>query len=161
MQNTLLAVILLTLQFVAQAADRTPPAHSKAFDTTAEIALQAMMLRAQELKIQGVGVISYIPGDTTRSWSSKMVVVGKMINEPGNGNNGANLLAIAYTKACEMAQTLKNSGHAGRPVMTGETGWEGGRIRKVTGGYLIAAFSGGPSEDDLKVAQAGLDAFAE
>ncbi|MGA1236902.1 MAG: hypothetical protein ACO34E_08550 [Limisphaerales bacterium] len=161
MQRILLTVLLASFQLLAHAADRIAPARSNAFDSTANSALRAMTLRAQELKIQGVAVIAYIPGSTTQSWSSKMTVVGKMINEPSDGNNGANLLAIAYTKACEMAETLKNSGHAGRPVMTGETGWEGGRIRQVKDGYLIAAFSGGPSEEDLKVAQAGLDAFSD
>ena len=56
-----------------------------------------------------------------------------------------------------MAETLKNSGSAGRPPMTGETGWQGGLIKKGQAGYLIAAFSGGPSESDLKVSQAGLE----
>src|ERR1019366_6746469 len=73
---------------------------------------------------------------------------------------GANLLAIAYSKAAEMAETLKDSGNAGRPPMTGETGWQGGLIKRGKTGYLIAAFSGGPSESDLKVSQAGLEEVA-
>ena len=73
----------------------------------------------------------------------------------------ANLLAIAYSKAAEMAETLKDSGRADRPPMTGETGWQGGVIQKVKTGYLIAAFSGGPSEADVQVSRAGLAAFAD
>lgn len=130
------------------------------FDQVADIALAAMTQRAGELKIQGVAVVACIEGDTTKSWSSKMVVVGKLRNEPNGNNAGANLLAIAYSKAAEMADTLKDSGNAGRPPMTGETGWQGGLIRKGKTGYLIAAFSGGPSEADLKVSQAGLEVLA-
>jgi hypothetical protein len=89
-----------------------------------------------------------------------MVVVGAMKDAPTEKNHGANLLGIAYSKASEMAETLKDSGNAGRPPMTGETGWQGGLIKKGKTGYLIAAFSGGPSESDLKVSQAGLDVLA-
>jgi len=84
-----------------------------------------------------------------------------MKDAPTEKNHGANLLAIAYSKAAEMAETLKASGNAGRPPMTGETGWQGGLIKKGRTGYLIAAFSGGPSESDLKVSQAGLEVLAE
>jgi hypothetical protein len=83
-----------------------------------------------------------------------------MKDAPTEKNQGANLLAIAYSKAAEMAETLKDSGSAGRPPMTGETGWQGGLIKKGKSGYLIAAFGGGPSESDLKVSQAGLEVLA-
>jgi len=49
--------------------------------------------------------------------------------------------------------------------MTGEFGWQGGLILKgglVPGGKSgtwITAFSGGPSEDDVKVSWAGVDAL--
>ncbi len=118
------------------------------------------MVRAQET-IHGAAVVAYIEGEATKSWSSKMVVVGSMKEAPTEKSRGANLLAIAYSKAAEMAETLKDSGSAGRPPMTGETGWQGGLIRKGRTGYLIAAFSGGPSELDLKVSQAGLAVLAE
>jgi len=130
------------------------------FQRVADQALQAMSKRAEDLRIQGVAVVAYIPEDTPRSWSSKMIVVGKMKNPPAGDNRGANLLAIAYTKAAEMAETLKDSGTTGRPPMTGETGWQGGLIRKVRQGYVLAAFSGGPSEADVKVSRAGLEVLA-
>jgi hypothetical protein len=60
-----------------------------------------------------------------------------------------------------MAETLKDSGQAGRPPMTGENGWQGGLIQKCKSGYVIAAFSGGPSESDVKVSRAGLDALGD
>jgi hypothetical protein len=134
---------------------------SPAFEQWADAALRAMTQRAEELQIQGVAVVAFIEGDVTRSWSSKMAVVGTMRNAPTEKNRGANLLAIAYSKAAEMADTFKDSGNAGRPPMTGETGWQGGLIKKGKTGYLIAAFSGGPSEADVKVSRAGLDALAD
>ena len=131
-------------------------APAQTFEALADTALAAMTKQAEELKVKGAAIVAYIEGDSTKSWSSKMVVVGSMKNAPTEKDKGANLLAIAYSKAAEMAETLKDSGHAGRPPMTGETGWEGGVIKKCKTGYLIAAFSGGPSEADVKVSQAGL-----
>ena len=133
---------------------------AQGFDELADRALRAMTKRAEELQIKGVAVVAYIPGDTVTAWSSKMTVVGALKHAPSEKNRGANLLAIAYTKAAEMAETLKNTGSAGRPPMTGETGWQGGLIRKGKAGYLIAAFSGGPSEADVKVSSAGLEVLS-
>lgn len=132
----------------------------KGFNELADTALLVMTKRAEELHIQGVAVVAFIEGDRVQSWSSKMAVVGALKNPASEKNRGANLLAIAYSKAAEMAETLKDSGSAGRPPMTGETGWQGGLIRKCKTGYLIATFSGGPSDADVKVSQAGLDALA-
>jgi hypothetical protein len=154
-------ILLLAVSVFAQSAP--PPVDlkpGKIFDELADSALMAMTKKAEELKIKGAAVVAYIEGDTTKSWSSKMVVVGAMKDAPTEKNHGANLLAIAYSKAAEMAETLKDSGSAGRPPMTGETGWQGGLIKKGRTGYLIAAFSGGPSESDLKVSQAGLEVLA-
>jgi hypothetical protein len=127
----LFLILLLALLSVAQSTP--PPAGTKPgkiFDDLADTALIAMTKRAEELKIKGVAVVALIEGDATKSWASKMVVVGSMKNVPTEKNSGATLLAIAYAKACEMAETLKDSGNAGRPPMTGETGWQGGLIRK-------------------------------
>jgi hypothetical protein len=159
--SQLAAMVLLTglTAFAQPAASSSQP--GKVFNDVADSALQAMTKRAEELKVKGAAVIAYVEGDATKGWTSKMVVVGSMRNAPSDKNPGSNLLAIAYSKASEMAETLKDSGHAGRKPMTGETGWEGGLIRKCKTGYLIAAFSGGPSEADVKVSQAGLDALAD
>ncbi len=156
-------LFLFALSAIAQSTTplSTTPGPSKGFDEVADSALASMTKRAQELKIHGAAVVAFIEGDVTQSWSSKMVVVGSMKDPPAEKSHGNNLLAIAYAKAAEMAETLKDSGHAGRPPMTGETGWQGGLIKKGKTGYLIAAFSGGPSESDLKVSQAGLEVLAE
>ena len=100
--------------------------------------------------------MAYFEGDRVTAWSSKMLVVGLMKNEPTEGKVGSNLLGIAYTKAAEMADTLKDSGSGVRPPMTGEYGWQGGVIAKAKNGWAIAAFSGGKSEDDVEVSKAGV-----
>jgi hypothetical protein len=131
---------------------------ARSFQEVADEALLAMKNRAEELHIQGVAVVAYFTGDSIAAWSSKMVVVGSMKKMPSqNDKDGANLLAIAYSKASEMADTLKDSGSGVRPPMTGEFGWQGGVVAKGQTGYLIATFSGGPSEDDVKVSRAGLE----
>ena len=116
-----------------------------------------MRSQAEALHIGGVAVVAYSAGDTLYSWTSRMVVVGHMLELPtATRAKGNNLLAIAYAKAAEMAATLKDSGKLDRPVMTGEFGWEGGVVMKGKTGILIAAFSGGRSQDDVSTSKAGL-----
>jgi len=132
------------------------PANAKKIDALATAALEAMKQKAAELNIQGVAVVSYAEGDSVQKWSSKMAVVGHM-TDPKASANGNNLLGIAYAKSAEMARTLKDSGTAGGAPMTGEFGWQGGVILKTSSGYVIVAFSGGKSEDDVQVSKAGLE----
>lgn len=127
-----------------------------AFDATADMALKAMKSRADELHVSGVAVVAYAQGDSVSSWSSKMQVVGGMTQAPSAKDKGANLLGIAYAKAAEMAATLRDSGSGVRPPLTGEFGWQGGVVAKGRTGILIAAFSGGRSEDDVSISKAGL-----
>jgi hypothetical protein len=133
----------------------------KDFGVLADKALLAMKKRAEALKINGVAVVACSQGGTVKSWSSKMLVVGNLTARPSRKNpTGSNFLAIAYAKAAEMATTQKNSGSQVRPPMIGETGWKGGVVTRGKTGLLIAAFSGGPSEDDVKVSRAGLKILA-
>jgi hypothetical protein len=130
------------------------------FDGLANSALAAMRKRAEELGIGGVAIVAYFEGDKIQSWSSKMLVIGRMRDEPSQTDKGANLIGIAYAKAVEMADTLKDSGSQVRLPMTGEFGWKGGVIVRGKNGYLIAAFSGGKSEDDVKISRAGVEQLA-
>jgi hypothetical protein len=131
------------------------PPNAKKLDALETQALAVMQEKAAALNIQGVAVVSFAPGDKVAAWSSKMEVVGRM-TDPKASANGNNLLGIAYAKSAEMADTLQNSGTVKRPPMTGEFGWQGGAIAEAAGGHIIVAFSGGKSEDDLQVSQAGL-----
>jgi hypothetical protein len=140
----------------AGAASAPKPANAKKFDALATQALETMKQKAAELNIQGVAVVNYAPGDSVEGWTSKMAVVGRMIDLKASAN-GNNLLGIAYSKSAEMANTLQNSGTAKRPPMTGEFGWQGGVIEQVKNGHIIVAFSGGKSEEDVQVSKAGLE----
>ncbi len=150
-----------TVSFRVDLAEMDPAflkgaAVTNSFDPAAEQALAAMRKRADELHITGVAVVSYFTGDTIQGWTSRMSVVGRMKDAATWKDKGNNLIGIAYGKAAEMADTLRNSGSGVRPPMTGEFGWTGGVIAHGKSGYLIAAFSGGKSEDDVQVSQAGV-----
>jgi len=133
------------------------PPRLNPFDSLADSALLAMRKRAEELGVGGVAVVAYFEGDKIQSWNSKILVIGRMRDDPSQTDKGANLIGIAYAKAVEMADTLKDSGSQVRPPMTGEFGWKGGVIVRGKNGYLIAAFSGGKSEDDVKISKAGVE----
>jgi hypothetical protein len=141
----------------AMATNPPKAVNAKKFDALATAALEAMKQKAAELKIGGVAVVNYAPGDAVQSWSSKMAVMGRMKDVPTDTSKGNNLLGIAYAKSAEMADTLVNSGTAKRPPMTGEFGWQGGVVERVKSGYAIVSFSGGKSEDDVQVSKAGLE----
>ncbi len=140
----------------AWAAKPASPINAKKLDALESQAIEAMKRKAAELNIQGVAVVSFAPGDSIQAWTSKMAVVGRL-TDPKASANGNNLLGIAYAKSAEMASTLQDSGTAKRPPMTGEFGWQGGVLLKTASGYIIVAFSGGKSEDDVQVSKTGLD----
>lgn len=121
----------------------------------AEKCLDVMEQTAKDNAVKGVAIISFIPGDQTESWVSRMKVIGALSSPK------ANFLGIASAKASEMAMTLVDSGSKTRSPLNGELGYKGGAIRKVNGGYIVSAFSGGPSEIDFKISTAGLNMISE
>lgn len=148
--------ILISIGPAALAAHKPKPPSPKKFDALAQRAIAAMRQRAAELKVTGVAVVNYAPGETIEGWMSRMAVVGRMTDPPSDAKKGNNLLGIAYAKASEMAETLKDSGTSGKAPMTGEFGWQGGVIGHGKTGHIIVAFSGGKSEDDVQISRAGL-----
>ena len=126
------------------------------FAVNADNALAMMRAKAEEMGVSGVAVTAYFEGTPIRSWNSKMIVVGQYRKDPTATDKGSNLLAIAYAKASEMADTLKDSGTSGRAPLTGEFGWNGGVIGQTKRGFIIVAFSGGKSEDDVLISKQGL-----
>jgi hypothetical protein len=150
-----LALIIMTANHhvYAQTAAKDQQKAEKTFTIHADAALQIMKDEAARMNIQGVGLVSYIPGKETQSWISKMIVAG------ATGSEGHNFIAIAYSKAGEMAETLQDSGSKVRPVKVGEFDY-GGTIQKINSGYLLATFSGASGEDDLAVAKKALDWFS-
>ena len=121
------------------------------FQEAAPRALEAMLTEARARGMKGVAVLAFVPGDTTLAWVSQMKAVDAIVL----GN--ANVLAIAYCKLSEMADTLQDSGSQVRPPLHGELGYRGGAFRRTDGGFFLAAFSGGKDTDDLDVSRKGLD----
>lgn len=151
----ILAIIIMTTSTnaAAQTLSKEQIKAEKIFIAHADEALQMMKQEALRMNIKGAGLVCFIPGDQTLSWISKMIIAG------ASGNEGYNFIAIAYSKASEMAETLQNSGSKVRPVKVGEFDYIGGIIKKIDSGYLLSTFSGASGEDDLAVSQKGLDWF--
>ncbi len=149
----LLLTILLTstLFFNARAQSDSGVKGELLFLKNANECLLVMDLAARDMSVKGVALVAFIPGDTTTAWTSKMMVVGAL------RNSSANYLAIAYSKAAEIADTYQDSGSGTREVLHGEFGYQGGIIKKVDSGYILAVFSGASGEQDAEIAQAGVD----
>lgn len=148
-------VFIITLLFTSgfYAATQAKPKQTgeKTFIAKADECLTLIEQAAERISIKGVAIVAYIPGDATKSWISKMKVVGHLTS------GKSNLLGIAYTKASEMADTHLDSGSKIREIYSGELGYKGGLIKKVKSGYILAVFSGGSGEQDLEVAKIGLE----
>ena len=127
----------------------------KLFFKHAEKCLEVMEKTASEKSVKGVAFVAFIPGNVTESWISRMKVVGKLIN------NKDNFLAVAGSKASEMATTFLNSGSGKRALVKGELGFKGGIIMKVQYGYILASFSGGPPDTDAEISQSGIQYLSE
>ena len=103
--GVLIAVSLTTGGGQVCAGSAGKPVSAKKLDALTNAALVAMKKRAAELKVSGVAVVSYAEGDSIRGWTSKMAVLGRMKDAPSATDKGNNLLAIAYAKAAEMADS--------------------------------------------------------
>lgn len=145
----ILVPLMLFVSFTLQAQGKNDGGQ-KVFIKHVDQALSIVSQAAEEMSIKGVAMIAYIPGEVTESWISKMKVVGILTNERSN------LLAIASSKAAEMADTFQDSGSGVREPLRGEFGYKGGAIEKVEGGYILAVFSGATGEQDLAVSKKGL-----
>ena len=80
---------------------------ARSFDELADKALLTMQQRAAELKVTGVAVVAYSEGDSVKSWSSKMVVVGNLKTGPSkNDPAGANLQEHLYLRRMMILEKL-------------------------------------------------------
>jgi hypothetical protein len=154
-----LAAMLVLCAHTAFGQKAPKPMSPKKVDALEQSALTAMKAKAAELKVTGVAVASFAPGEKVEEWTSKMAVVGRMTDPAASNGKGNNMLGIAYDKSAEMARTLVNSGTTKGEPMVAEFYWQGGAIEKVKGVWLIVAFSGATGEQDFQVSQAGLAAM--
>ena len=151
MKRTLFCITVLFAVAINYSANAQTYSGEQIFYKHAEDCLIVMEQAALKMQVKGVAVVAFIPGDTTFTWTSKMKVVGAMTNE------SSNYLAVAYSKMGEMAETFKDSGSGVREPKKGEFGWQGGTIKKVKAGYILAAFSGASGQQDFDIASEGLD----
>lgn len=153
LRTLLVLTIVSTYTFKTHAQTMTED--QKKSETTfivhADEALALMKQEALTMNIKGVGLVAFIPGNETTSWTSKMIVVKT------TGTPKQNFIAVAHSKAAEMAETLTNSGSKVRETKSGEFGYIGGAIKKIDSGYLLASFSGATGEQDLEVSTKVLD----
>ena len=77
---------LCTLTTLGQKAPK--PMSAKKLDALEQTALTAMKAKADELKVTGVAVASFAPGDTVEAWTSKMAVVGRMTDPAAADGRG-------------------------------------------------------------------------
>jgi hypothetical protein len=123
--------------------------------------LEAMAEHAQALGAQGVALVALMNAQGTE-WDSRMKALGRTKEVPadltGHAYPGYNFIAIAYSKAAEMADTRQDSGSGCRAAYQGEFGYPGGLIRSVNSGYVLVVFSGASGEQDLEIAGKGLAA---
>lgn len=147
----LICISICTLTINAQTMTEEQKKSENTFITHADEALALMKQEALTMNIRGVGLVCYIPGNETQSWISKMIVVKT------TGSPRQNFIAVAHSKAAEMAETLTNSGSKVREPKAGEFGYIGGVIKKIDSGYLLATFSGATGEQDLEVSTKTLD----
>ena len=132
------------------------------FQSIADKMIAAMETHARTLGVKGVIVVASMD-ETGFSWVSRMKAVKAMKDIPEHPEQheypGYNFIGIAYSKAAEMADTKLNSGSKVRSAFQGEFGYPGGVIRKVQSGYILAVFSGASGEQDLEIANVGMDAY--
>ena len=150
-KKLLLSFSIALSAIIAFSQNQVAKNSEKIFLDNADKCLVIMEQAAQKISIKGVAIVAFIPGDSTITWISKMKIVGAI------SNGSDNRLAIAYTKAAEMATTYQNSGSGIRKPLFGEYGYPGGVIRKVKSGYILAAFSGATGEQDLVASNAGIE----
>ena len=119
------------------------------YDDSFRQVLCGMAQRARALPIPGVAVVGVLERAGSLDWLTAHLVVDRLTRAPGAGQP-ANFFAVAYAKAGEMMDTLQDSG--GREPILGETGFRGGAILPHGAGYVLAAFSGGTSQQDYAIA---------
>jgi hypothetical protein len=178
-KNRMIALVLIVISSPVMKADGEPPVKSNVndinimdgteekgkrmelFQSSAASMIAAMENHARKLGVKGVIVVASM-ADSSNSWISQMKAVDaiKVIDDRPEQHQypGYNFIAIAYSKAAEMADTKLNSGSKVRPAYQGEFGFEGGVIKKLRSGYFLAVFSGATSEQDLEIAKVGMSA---
>ncbi len=132
------------------------------FQVVAGTMITEMEKHARKLGVKGVIVVASMD-EAGFAWVSQMKAVETMKDVPENPAKdaypGTNFIAVAYSKAAEMADTKLNSGSKVRPAFQGEFGYQGGMIKKIESGFILTVFSGATGEQDFEIAGVGMNAY--
>ncbi|TFG68247.1 MAG: hypothetical protein E4H27_08140 [Anaerolineales bacterium] len=115
--------------------------------------LDSILLRMMDkVKQSGFnGAMAAAHMDENQEIISLTRIHGKLITEENN------YYAIAHAKLGEMFDTFKNSGMEGRVKLRGELGYIGGVVKLSGGTHYFAAFTGASGDEDVMVAQYGME----
>ena len=119
-------------------------------------ALDVMQQHAASIGVRGAAVTGFLKDGNSVDWTVDLRIIGalKTVNAEGKGYNFA---GVVFQKASEAMDTHQNSGSKVRPVLNGECGWQGCVITEAGEGFVLAAFSGGTSDQDVVISQKGLE----
>ena len=118
-----------------------------------------MISDAQSANLHGTAVVGCLPDADGLSWLTQSRMTGSLVRPATSDKAAANFYGIAHAKAGVMMATLKDSGDPAHVPAIGEVGYRGGAIRRHGAGYLLAAFSGGTSDEDYAISERALSAL--
>ena len=123
----ILTIIMMNLMVGTMTAQEMPMATTdildERFDRASGKILDEMCRVADDNNMQGAAVLAFIPSIPAKSWRSRAQAATSFIT-----GGKSNVLAIAYAKAAQMADTLRNSGDLVRPRLRGEYNYQGGAL---------------------------------
>ena len=127
-----------------------------------DVALGMMESVAERFEIEnGVGFVLLLETEALSYPRIAFFVIGLIERDPdpsrGEDDTGTNYFAVAMSKLARMISTEQDSGLSTSPLKYGEVPCRGGLIRVVLKGTILTGFSGGTEDQDVLVAQAGMD----
>ncbi len=121
--------------------------------------LLEMIKKADEIGVKrGVAVVMVTEKLGAFGEVGSLSVNGKFERRSrGAGDPGTNYFGIAMAKLGVMMSTLMDSGTFKNSLKRGEVPYRGGLYKKVGIYHVFIAFSGGTEDQDVEIAQAGVD----
>lgn len=129
-----------------------------------DITVEVMLEKARELGVEGVCMALITAPGKPQPWKPSISYTGKFGRSAdplkGEGDTGANYLAVCLSKWAEGEDTGTDSGTTvNRVPKKGEFGYRGYVTKTSCGHTLKTSFSGGTQDQDVEIAQAGIEAL--
>ena len=123
------------------------------------LTLLAMVKKAKDLGVKrGMAAIMATENLSVFGELGVLAVNGKIERRSrGAGDPGTNYFGIVMSKLAVMMSTLTDSGTFKKSLKRGEVPYRGGLYKKVGIYHVFIAFSGGTEDQDVEIAQAGMD----